>query len=92
MEQRPPKIVEIILALTSTAAAVYMTLPPQERLWLKMSLAQKLHHVSTKLAWKIGHKGMADELAGRDYQRYGIAYRISKLRDALSRKLQEMRP
>jgi hypothetical protein len=35
---------------------------------------------------------MADELAGRDYQRYQIAYWLSRGRDELGRALEDMRP
>jgi hypothetical protein len=35
---------------------------------------------------------MGDELAGRDLQRYGIAYLISTARDYLGQALEQMRP
>lgn len=92
MEQRPPKLLEIFMALASTAAAVYLTLPPQERMWLKLEVFQRAQRMAARLAWTTGHRGMGDELAGRDFQRYGIAYRLSQARDYLARKLQEMRP
>lgn len=86
MPEQKPRLTEIILALISTAAAVYLTLPPQERLWIKITFYQKIHETVTRLAWRTGRKGMSDELAGRDYDRYSVAYRLSQLRDFFSRK------
>lgn len=91
-EPQKPPLLETLLALASTLAMAWCVMPPQERLWLKLSALQKLHRVSGQLARKAGHRGMGDELAGRDFQRYDIAYWLSAVRDRLERALEGMKP
>jgi hypothetical protein len=91
-EPRQPGKLEMLLALVSTGVMAWYMMPPQERYWVKLTVLQKLHRLSGRLAYREGHRGMGDELAGRDYQRYGLAYRLSQARDALGRALEDMRP
>lgn len=92
MEQRRPGKLEAFLALTSTALAVWYMMPAEEQHWLKLRALRAAHQMTTKAALKAGHRGMTDELAGQDFQRYSIAYRLSRLRDRLGRALEDMRP
>lgn len=92
MEPRKPGALEQIAALTSALAMAWMMMPPQERYWCKLRTLALLHRASERLARKAGHRAMGDELAGRDYQRYVVALRLSQARDAIGRTLEGMRP
>ena len=91
-EQRKPGLLETLIALAGTAAMAWMVMPPQERYWAKLNCLSAMHRLSAKLAFQAGHRAMGDELAGRDFQRYGLACRLSQARDALGRELERMRP
>ena len=86
-ERRSPAIELLVAVITvgGTLAAVWYNMPPQERLWLKLEMAHGLHGLSDRLARRTGRKGMGDELAGRDYGRYRIAYRLSQIRDEIAK-------
>jgi hypothetical protein len=92
VEPRKPGKAELFLALISTGVAAWYMMPPQEQYWMKLRALRALHRVSGRLARREGHAGMGDELAGREFYRYGLAYRLSRARDALGRALEEMRP
>lgn len=92
MEARQPGKFELLLATVSTLLAVWYMLPPHEQQAAKMRTLASLHRLAGRLAAREGHAGMADELAGRDFQRYGLAYRLSLWRDQLGRALESMRP
>ena len=91
-EPRQPVVLEALLALLSTAAMAWCVMPPQERLWLKLSVLQRLHGLTARAAYRAGHRGMGDELTQRDFQRYELAFWLSQARDKLARSLEAMRP
>jgi len=90
-EPRQPGTLEALLALASTAAMAWCVMPPQERLWLKLSALRRLHGLTARAAYRAGHRGMGDELARQDFQRYEVAYWLSRARDELARTLEGMR-
>ena len=92
MEPRQPGKAEAVLALASALVMTWYMAPPQERYWMKLRALQSLHRLASALARHEGHAGMRDELAGRDFQRYGMAYQLSRARDALGRALERMKP
>jgi hypothetical protein len=93
MEPRQPGKLEQALALASVAVMTWCMMPPQERYWIQLRTAQFAHRVLGRLAWREGHKGMGDELAGGDpWPRYGAAYACSRARDLVGRALEAMRP
>lgn len=92
MEPRQPGKLELLLATASTLVAVWYMMPPQEQTWMKLRALRSLHRLAGRLALREGHAGMGDELAGRDFQRYGLALRLSQARDALGQALEAMRP
>ena len=91
-EPRRPGKLEAVLSLASAAVVTWCMMPPQERYWIRLRVTAGLHRAVSRLAWREGHAGMADELAGRDLVRYPVAYRLSLARDRLGRALEEMRP
>jgi|HubBroStandDraft_3_1064219.scaffolds.fasta_scaffold74734_2 hypothetical protein len=92
MEARQPGRLELLLATASTLLAVWYMLPPHEQQAAKMRTLRLLHRLAGRLAAQEGHAGMADELAGRDFQRYGLAYRLSLARDRIGQVLEGMLP
>jgi hypothetical protein len=80
-------VAEIVLALMSvlgTGVLVWFSMAPQERMWLRLEMARVLHSFSDRAARRTGRRGMGDELAGVDYGRYEIAYRLSRARDRIA--------
>ena len=92
MEPRQPGKLEQAAALASLAAITWMSLPPQQQYWMKLAALRFLHRTASRLAWREGHRGMADELSGRDLLRYPVAYRLSRLRDRIGAELEAIRP
>lgn len=91
-EARKPGKTEALLALASALVTSWCLMPEQERYWMRLRALQGLHRLSARAARRAGHKGMGDELAGRDFARYGLAYRLSQARDRLGAVLEGMRP
>ena len=89
---RKPGKLESLLAVTSAAITMWYMTPPQERYWIRLRTVRILHRAAARLALAEGHRGMLDELAGRDMARYPVAYACSRARDALGRALDQMRP
>lgn len=92
MEPRQPGKLEQAIAVASALVLAWSVMPEQQRYWIRLRFLGTLHRLSARLAWRTGHRGMADELAERDFGRYGAAYRLSQARDLLGRALEEMRP
>lgn len=92
MEPRKPGRLEAFLALASTAIMVWYVIPPSDRQSIKLRVTDVLRRHAGRLAWRAGHKGMADELAGRNLQRYDLAYRLSVVRDGLAHVIEGMKP
>ena len=78
--------------LAANLAIVWASLPPQERLWIRLRVTGTCRDLASGRARWLGHRGMRDELAGRDPSTwYGLALRLSRLRDAMSRSLEAIR-
>jgi hypothetical protein len=92
MEPRQPGKIEVLATLLTTLLAVWWMMPPQDREWAKLRVLHLAHRVSAKLARQEGHRGMGDELAGRDLARYPVAYLLSQARDRVAAALEQMRP
>lgn len=92
VEHRQPGKLELLLAVFSTGVMVWYMMPPQDQQTVKLRALRSLHRLAGRLAQHEGRAGMGDELAGRDFQRYGLAYQLSRGRDALGRVLEDMRP
>lgn len=89
---RRPGLAEIVAALISAAATAWVLATPQERYWVQLRALNLARQLTGRLARKAGHRGMGDELAGRDFQRYQVALLLSRARDGLGRVIEEMRP
>ena len=94
MDKRRPEaweiLVQALIVLAATAAQVWMMLPPDERMWISLSLRSRSRRVLGVLAAREGRAGMREEIRhGRpgDWSavRYVTAERLSVLRDKLAR-------
>lgn len=89
---------QALAVLAMTAIEVWAMLPPDERMWIRLSLSQRLTRLRSAmagLAARQGHEGMGDELAGKARlarSRYGAAAAWSRLRDAIGRAAMAARP
>jgi|HubBroStandDraft_6_1064221.scaffolds.fasta_scaffold2461594_2 hypothetical protein len=94
MEPRRPGKAELLLAVASTLAMTWASLPPHQRQLATMRAAAWAQRASARLARLQGQAGMSDELAGRAqaWQYYAAAYRLSRVRDRLAAALDRMRP
>ena len=92
MDSRRPGILEVLVALASTAVGAWLMMSPQEQYWIKLRALRTAQRAAGHLARREGHAGMGDELAGRDFWRYSLAYQMSRVRDALGQVLEDMRP
>jgi hypothetical protein len=89
-ERRPSPWLEILLGMISLAGTcliIWGNLPPQERQWIRLATASRLHRLLAVRAWREGRAGMRDELAGRDPQpRYAAAAWLGRWRDRLEQQ------
>lgn len=93
MNERRPGKLELLLSLAATLVMTWSILPPEDRRWIRLSMAWRARRLLAVLAALEGRAGMADELAGRDpAPRYVTAYRLALLRDRAGRLLDSMRP
>lgn len=89
---------EVLAILALTAVQVWSAMPPDERMWIRVSLSERLSRLTGRvagLASRAGRAGMADELAGKGQvarSRYGAALAWSRLRDTIGRAAQAARP
>ena len=89
---------QALAVLAMTAIEVWAMLPPDERMWIRLSLSQRLTRLRSATAGLAAHQGragMADELAGKPRQarsRYGAAAAWSRMRDAIGRAATAARP
>ena len=90
--QRPGKLQQA-LAIASTLIMAWMMLPEHQRQLMVMRALDWGRRQAGLLARSEGHRGMADELAGRDPSpRYGGALILARVRDELGRAIERMRP
>ena len=83
MDNRP-RTLDLIVSLIATVLVLWESLPPDERLWLRLKAATLSRRVLAALARREGRAGMADELAAgpeRAASRYNAAYWLSLARD-----------
>ena len=100
-EHRPTPLqltLQALAVLAMTAIEVWAMLPPDERMWIRLSMSQRLSSLRARaagLAARQGHEGMGDELAGKARlarSRYGAAAAWSRLRDAIGHAAMAARP
>lgn len=95
MEQRRPGWTELLAAVLSTAAMVWCLIPEHERRLMVMRSLYLARRAAARVAAAQGHAGMGDELgglAGPARQHYSTAAAVGQLRDALTRRLERLRP
>ena len=92
MDPRQPGKLELAVTLVTTLVTVWWVMPEPERDLIKRRALWLAHRASARLARTEGRRGMSDELAGRDYHRYAVAYQLSRARDGLAAVIEEMRP
>jgi len=92
---RRPGLPELLLMGVSVAAQawiVWVSLPPQQRFWIRLALLGRLRSLGARLAWLEGRAGMAEEIqTGQRTVRYVSAYGLSLVRDAAAEALEDMR-
>ena len=88
--RRPPLwavALRTVAELAGTGLLVWSQMPPQEREWIILGLRQRGRRMGSLLAvraWRAGHAGMAEELAGRDpAAHYVTAAWLGRWRDRL---------
>ena len=83
----------LLLLLGIQAWAVWIMLPPQQRMWIRLAVAGTVRSKSATAAWRQGHQGMGEELAtGQRSVRYLAAWGLSTVRDRANKSLEAMRP
>ncbi len=92
METRQPGKLELLMTAAVMGLTVWYMMPPPDQYWVKVRTLGLLHRLAGRLARLEGHAGMGDELAGRDFARYSMAYQLSRARDGIGRALEDMRP
>lgn len=87
MDSRQPRPWPQLAAAAATLAVMmWLEMPDWQRQAVKAKTLARLRKITAALARRTGHAAMGDELAGRpDAARagYGLAYRLSMLRDRL---------
>lgn len=79
----------LLITVISVAGAmmiVWADLPPDQRAWTVLKVRGRLHRVLHQCAARAGRAGMTSELASHGptaHAGYGLAYRLSQLRDRL---------
>jgi hypothetical protein len=95
VDRRGPTVAEQLTAILSALLMVWVMMPPQERLWIRLRTVAGLHRFAGRLARVEGLAGMGDELAGRRelaWSRYGGALVAGRVRDRLAVMLERMKP
>ena|SRR5215472_409990 len=94
-EDRPPLWAQVLVVSGTLAAnllVVWASLPPQERLWIRLAVTGGLRDLAGRQARVAGRSGMAAEVAGRDPSLlYAAALRLGKVRDGLGKSLEALR-
>jgi len=94
--QRKPGWPELLVILTSTAAQcwiIWLSLPPQQRYWIRLRVMGKARQLAGRRAWLEGHAGMGEELqTGRKSVRYLTAWGLGLMRELAQGELDRMKP
>ena len=80
------QIIMLTLSVIGTAAMVWMEIPEAERMWIVIRARTRLQRAAHAAARHAGHLGMGRELHHDEPTAavsYGLAYRLSRLRDRL---------
>ena len=80
------QIIMLVLSLIGTAAMVWMEIPETQRMWIILSVRMRAQRIAHRAAYRAGHLGMGRELSHDEPSAavsYGLAYRLSRLRDRL---------
>jgi hypothetical protein len=96
-EMRKGEVAVQVAAILATAGlqawAIWVTLPPQQRYWIRLRAMDTCRRIAGRVAWSEGHAGMGEELqTGRKPVRYLGAWGLGLLRDAAVGELERMRP
>lgn len=95
MDGRPGKA-EVLISLAMTLLVVWLSMPPQERQWARLAMAESTRRLSgslARLARRQGHDGMGHEIeTGRRSWRYAAAFCASVYRDALAELTEVVKP
>ena len=90
MEDRTPQlrdqVIMLVLSVIGTAAMIWMEIPETQRLWIILSVRMRAQRLAHRAAHRAGHLGMGRELSHDEPSAavsYGLAYRLSRLRDRL---------
>ena len=94
-EDRPPLWAQVLVVSGTLAAnlmVVWASLPPQERLWIRLAVTGGLRDLAGRQARAAGRSGIAREATDRDPSLlYGAALMLSRVRDGLSKSLEALR-
>ena len=94
-EDRPPLWAQVLVVSGTLAAnllVVWASLPPQERLWIKLAVTGGLRDLAGRQARLAGRSGIAREASDRDPSLlYGAALMLGRVRDGLSKALEASR-
>jgi hypothetical protein len=75
-----------VITLAGMAVIMWMEAPEWQREIARRAVRARSHALAGRLARRTGHRAMGDELSGRSLEAeagYGVAYRLSRLRDRL---------
>lgn len=95
-----PGAAETLIAVAGTLAVMglqawvlWLQISPQERMWIRLAAAGRVRSSAARMAWAMGHSGMAEEIrTGQRSVRYLAAWGLSTVRDRASSALEAMRP
>lgn len=97
-QQREARDVAVQMAALVTGAAlqawvIWLSLPPQQRFWIRLEALGWLRRVTGRAARAEGHAGMGEELStGQRSARYLSAWGLGIAREWAVQRLEEMRP
>ena len=96
-DMRKGEVAVQVAAIVATAGlqawAIWVTLPPQQRYWIRLRATDICRSTAARLAWREGHAGMGEELStGCRSVRYLSAWGLGILRDAAVGELERMKP
>jgi len=85
MEDRHP-VRQMMMLIAAAGLMMWLEMPDWQRRALIARVRLRVKRTAAWMAYRSGHRAMGDELAGHDDAAdagYGVAYRLSLLRDRL---------
>lgn len=83
----------VVVTAAANVTVIWLSLPPQQRYWIRLEALGWLRSTGYRLAWREGHAGMGEELStGRKSARYLSAWGLGIARDWAVGQLEAMRP